>query len=195
MRLELKRLHQDLGATMVYVTHDQLEAMALADRIVVMNNGTIQQFDTPHTIYNYPVNVFVGGFVGEPPLNFLPCSVQSSNGHRHLTLSSGETIPLPRQYTQTIDASTSPELFLGIRPHLIDIAAEDSAIDGIRARVYVVEPLGESTIVTVSVGDRILKIETEAGFTRSLDEQVLLSFHPNAVLLFDAITEQALPVS
>lgn len=192
MRVELKRLHRDLGATMVYVTHDQLEAMSMADRIVVMNHGTIQQVDTPHEIYNHPVNVFVGGFVGEPPVNFLPCKPGSSNGTHELVLESGETVPLPRRYEHAVELAPHRELILGVRPHLIDISHAELESGGIRARIYVVEPLGDSTIVTVKVGERILKVETGPGFSGAIDEAVCLSFDSDAILLFDAGTEQAL---
>ena len=137
MRTEIKRLHQQLGATMVYVTHDQVEAMTMADRIVVLNHGRIEQIGTPRALYRNPVSRFVAGFIGSPTINFITCNVDQGA----LVLPSGHKLPLAGV------PLANGAVELGIRPeHLKESQSGAAAV------VELVEPLGADTLVTLRLG-------------------------------------------
>ena len=142
MRMELSKLHQQLGATMIYVTHDQVEAMTLADRIVVLNGGEVQQAGKPIELYQNPTNLFVAGFIGSPKMNFMPVKVRSADA-QSVTVGSDDladiTLPLPGG-----PRSVGEELTLGVRPHLL-VNTDTGAISG---TVDLVERLGNETIVS-----------------------------------------------
>jgi multiple sugar transport system ATP-binding protein len=143
MRMELAKLHAKLGATMIYVTHDQVEAMTMADKIVVLNQGEVQQVGTPMELYNRPANLFVAGFIGAPKMNLLPVGVVAVDG-------AGVTVAAPGMAATTLPLAGSglhvgDTVTLGIRPHLLDIDPA-GAISG---KVRLIERLGDSTIVEV----------------------------------------------
>ena len=140
MRVELKKLHQRLGTTMIYVTHDQVEAMTLADRIVVVHEGLLQQIGTPGELYDHPVNVFVAGFIGAPQMNFLT----GTAGDDGTVGGDGFRIHTGR------DSLPSAPLVLGVRPHDLEVAPADGA--AIRATVDVIEPLGWESHLHCRVG-------------------------------------------
>lgn len=139
MRIELSKLHQDLGATMIYVTHDQVEAMTLGDRIVVFNAGRVEQIGSPLELYNTPINQFVAGFLGAPSMNFIPCRA-SANG----TVSFGEALALDLGSESSIGPRLAEARTLGVRPE--DIVLSDSST-GLPARVEFVEHLGDTTVL------------------------------------------------
>ena len=144
MRTEIKRIHREVGATTVYVTHDQVEAMTLADRIVVMKDGVIQQVGTPDEVYERPANAFVAAFIGAPPMNLAPGTVRDGT----VEMEDGARVPLPR--SQTVDAVDGREVLLGIRPD--DIAPEGHGMDvtepwTAESEVTIAEPLGPETLV------------------------------------------------
>jgi len=122
MRTEIKLLHQRIHTTIVYVTHDQIEAMTLADRIAIMKDGIIQQLDTPEKVYQQPSNMFVAGFIGSPSMNFIPCKIEKEGGQHGITLSSGNgtsfKIPVESQL-QDVETYLNKEVILGIRPEQI----------------------------------------------------------------------------
>ena len=152
MRAELKTLLQSLDATTIYVTHDQIEALSMGDRIAVMNKGQIVQLGNPLEVYDNPADTFVGGFIGNPPMNFLEASV-SANGERSTATVSGGSIQLSGETA----ALAGHELLLGIRAEAIGV--ETSPADGlVRARVVVLEPLGSHNLLTVRCGDDVLKV-------------------------------------
>lgn len=188
LRVELKRVQRELGGTFIYVTHDQLEAMSMADRILVMRDGVIQQIGTPYDVFNNPASEFVAGFVGEPPMNLLPVRLQEGNSGLSLILPNGGYAQLPSRYTRMIESLRGAELKLGIRPHKIRIGAEQPAEGVIPGCVYVIEPLGDYTVVTVKVGDNTVKVEGPTGFSASPDEMVRLVFSPWECLLFNDST-------
>src|SRR5271166_1610203 len=149
MRMEIKRLHQRLGSTIVYVTHDQIEAMTLATRIAVMNQGEIQQFADPDTVYNRPANLFVARFMGAPPMNTLSARVVAENGHLTAVLGNGELhLKLPAGMSG-VEPYRDREVILGIRPECI--TEPDRRLDGdtllIDAQVDMTEPTGAETLV------------------------------------------------
>ena len=163
MRGELKLMQRELGTTMIYVTHDQLEALSMADRIAVMHEGVLQQFDTPDEIYHHPVNEWVGGFIGEPPMNFLDCVLDEQAGdlrlrHPHFEVTLGDD--QARTVRDKANGAAGVEVRLGIRPDEIDIAPAPS-VDAIKARVLVTEPLGGDMLVDVALGDNRLLVKTK----------------------------------
>ncbi|MEO5700880.1 MAG: sn-glycerol-3-phosphate ABC transporter ATP-binding protein UgpC [Casimicrobiaceae bacterium] len=155
MRLEIKKLHQKLGETIIYVTHDQVEAMTLADRIVVLQAGNLVQYDTPDGIYNRPAAQFVAGFTGSPPMNFLTCRV--GEGGRVLHLPGNVDLPVPAERMADCARYAGRELTFGIRPEHIGIATGEGAEPGqlqLPAKVVLVEPLGSDTLAVVKLGER-----------------------------------------
>ncbi len=148
MRTEIKALHQQLKTTSVYVTHDQIEAMTMADRIVVMHDGVVQQVGAPLELYDRPVNTFVAGFIGSPGMNFLPATVAREGDSLKAIFSSGESLPLLPE----LPVRHGDQVTVGLRPEHIKIAADGE----ISAEVEVVEPLGLSTQFYVQVAGQQL---------------------------------------
>jgi len=151
MRVEIKKLHQKLGNTIVYVTHDQVEAMTLADRIVVLQAGNLVQYDTPDGIYNRPAAQFVAGFTGSPPMNFLPCRV--GEGGRTLHLAGAVDLPVSARRVAECARHVGRALTFGLRPEHISAgssAEPDSA--HVEGRVMLVEPLGSDTLALIRLG-------------------------------------------
>ena len=144
MRTEIKRIQKRLGITTIFVTHDQEEALSLGDVIAVMKDGEVQQVGTSHEIYHYPVNFFVATFIGSPPLNCLPCHVQTDNGALNLA---SQAFPVASRSGRRGRRRLrhQGEIMLGIRPELIAIAPERP--DTVAARVSLIEPLGSRTII------------------------------------------------
>jgi len=159
MRTEIKKLHQRLGATIVYVTHDQIEAMTLATRIAVMRDGLLQQFDTPQAIYDHPANTFVASFMGSPAMNLIPCALQEKEGQLHATLSGPEEGALTLKIaapTQALKAQTGSSIILGLRPEAISdpLSISDAAgtAQHFSCVVDMTEPTGPDTLTVFSLG-------------------------------------------
>ncbi len=176
-RADLKRLHREVKRTTVYVTHDQVEAMSMGDRIAVMRNGVIEQCEPPMKLYNEPASRFVGGFIGSPPMNFLSGTVRGG-------AIEGDGFRVPRE---SVRADEGRELLLGIRAEQIRFADA-----GIPARVQVVEPLGANALVTVLVGSTPVKVEAPVDTPLRPDEDVHLAFDPVHIRWMDAVTGTAL---
>ncbi|MDO3434985.1 sn-glycerol-3-phosphate ABC transporter ATP-binding protein UgpC [Rhizobium sp. CBN3] len=179
MRIELARLHDQLGATMIYVTHDQVEAMTLADKIVVLRDGRIEQVGAPMELYNNPANQFVAGFIGSPAMNFIPVAPQNAGP-------SGVDVTLPGGKMLTVPAKnrTRPaeNLTLGIRPEHLSIGAE-GLVEG---EIMVVERLGGHTYVYVQIArEQLAIVETDGADSHRLHEKVRLSFNAGDCHLFD----------
>jgi len=153
MRTELKRLQRELGRTLVYVTHDQVEAMSMADRILVLREGVVQQIDTPERIYHSPANRFVATVIGSPPMNFIPATVRLDNGT--LTAAHGE-FEIGTAAPENGQLGDGDACWIGIRPE--DIRIETSGEGGLRSVVHATEPLGGETVVDIQLGDRALKV-------------------------------------
>jgi multiple sugar transport system ATP-binding protein len=151
MRVEIKKLHQQLGNTIVYVTHDQVEAMTLADRIVVLQAGNLIQYDTPDGIYNRPAAQFVAGFTGSPPMNFLPARI--GEGGRVLHLPGSVDLPVPPTRVAECAKLVGRELTFGLRPeHITTGRVGEPNVFVIDARVMLVEPLGSDTLGLIKLG-------------------------------------------
>ena len=148
MRVEMKKLHQRLGNTIIYVTHDQVEAMTLADRIVVLQSGNLIQYDTPDAIYNRPAAKFVAGFTGAPPMNFLTCRI--GEGGRTLTLQGGVEVAVPASRVDECARHVGRSLTFGLRPEHISVDPHGPA--AVPARVMLVEPLGSDTLGLLKLG-------------------------------------------
>lgn len=185
MRAYLKRLHIELGHTMIYVTHDQEEAMAMADRIAVMNDGILRQVATPEEIYHHPADIFVAGFVGEPAMNFLACTPDQGAGGPVLRAASRPELVVP---LRGVSGALPPAVTLGVRPFYIDIGSEQDAAHTLPAEIFVVEPLGDNTVVTVTVADTRMQIVAGPGFRAAARQTVWLALDPEHILLFDDAT-------
>jgi multiple sugar transport system ATP-binding protein len=180
MRAELKALLQQLGSTTIYVTHDQVEALSMGDRIAVMNAGRIVQLDSPLAVYDNPADVFVGGFVGTPPMNFLAAQI-SKDGREPVVNLSGGSFPLT---DNGATALAGRKLVLGIRAEAIVVEAAPG--EGlVQASVIVVEPLGSHNLLTVKTGEDILKVSTPPHLFPEPDSSVWLRLQPHRIRWMD----------
>jgi multiple sugar transport system ATP-binding protein len=161
MRVELSSLHAELGATMVYVTHDQVEAMTMASRIVVLNQGIIEQVGSPLELYRNPDNLFVAGFLGAPRMNFLGVTIDAVSG-RDVTVSAPGLSPLTVELAQPATLAKGVALTLGVRPEAISVVAEGSESGAVHGEVRLVEHLGRETILYVDAGS-LSTIASESG--------------------------------
>jgi len=184
MRTELKKLHNRLKATAIYVTHDQVEAMTMGDRIVVMRGGVVQQVGTPLQLYKSPANLFVAGFIGSPAMNLIPCRIVEEN--RSLSADTGDfTIPLPQALASKAQAAKQSELILGIRPEdLHEPRGGHHPSSSIRAAVNVIEPLGKEILTDITTGTHSLKALLDADTTVKHHHDIELVVNIDAIHLF-----------
>lgn len=186
-RGELKILQKQLGATMIFVTHDQVEAMTMADRIAVMNNGVIEQFGSTDEIYQQPANMFVAGFIGTPSMNLIECSLVE-NGRVISLAFNTNTLPIPSSIGKVlIEKLKISDVVFGIRPEDITIY-EKSKPNFYKTKVYVVEPLGNEKLVTIEIGNTHLKVRTGLDFNQEIGENVWVDFDWNRAYFFDKKT-------
>jgi multiple sugar transport system ATP-binding protein len=206
MRAELKRLQNDIGATTVYVTHDQLEAMSMGDRIAVMSQGVLQQMGTPGEVYDHPKNLFVAGFIGSPAMNFLPCrltadgtalqlAVPQSSAELPVGVNNGQT-PVVLPLTETTrkrlaEHNITGDLVLGVRAEDIALSRADQP-EFLPAEVYVVEPLGSENIIDLRLAGHVLKARTAPTFTAGIGDPMWARIDQDRMHLFDATTTEAL---
>jgi multiple sugar transport system ATP-binding protein len=177
MRAEIKSLHRRLATTTVYVTHDQVEAMTMADRIVVMNGGNIEQIGKPLELYDNPQSIFVAEFIGSPAMNLLRGRFDSTDGRAVFRLNDGIVLPLP----VNASASQGTEAVYGIRPEYFTMGTPD---DGVPAKVVVVEPLGPETQVTAKIGDKTVVSVFRERLTIEPDDAIWLKPNADRVCLF-----------
>ena len=181
MRAELKHLQHELEITTVYVTHDQIEAMTLADRIAVMNDGVLRQLGTPKVIYNDPENLFVAGFIGSPAMNFLRGDLADGKF-------TGSGIDVPG-----VGNGSHRRIILGVRPE--DLTIVDNADEAhFSVPIFSVELTGEATLVTLRVQEEIIAVRADKDFAGEIDDAVHVSVNPKKTFLFDSDTEQRLRV-
>lgn len=152
MRTEISRLHKKLKTTMIYVTHDQIEAMSMGDRIVVMHKGMVQQMDTPLTIYNKPANRFVAGFIGSPTMNFFEGTIVNEGGLTFKQEQSGVKFPIHQQYSTRVSPYLNQPVALGIRPEHITAKQNGEFFHRVPAYVEVTEPVGNEIFVYFKLG-------------------------------------------
>jgi ABC-type sugar transport system ATPase subunit len=197
MRGELKRLQKDLGRTTIYVTHDQLEAMAMADRVAVMRLGVLQQFSTPDDLYNNPVNMYVAGFIGDPPINFLSGRLgpTGKNGSVGL-LGEGFTVPLSPELVNIINAHKhGEEIVVGVRPEHIRVHTSQPQGLSVASEVYISEPLGAEVIVNATLGKQIVKARTPSFTKVEVGQKIWLTFEERFIHVFDKETEKSLRIN
>ena len=191
MRTEIKLMHQRLKTTTVYVTHDQIEAMTLGDKVAVMKDGIVQQFGTPKEIYNDPANLFVASFIGSPPMNFIPLRLSKRGGGWSALLESGQDrceLPVNAAPGESLEGR---DVILGIRPEQICVGAA-SELPSLRAEVQVVEPTGPDTMVFVTLNQTKVCCRLAPDAAPNPGETLTLQFEPGKVLLFDAQTGERL---
>ncbi|HEC36524.1 MAG TPA: ABC transporter ATP-binding protein, partial [Anaerolineae bacterium] len=190
MRAELKRLLREVKATTVYVTHDQVEALSLGDRIAVMRDGQILQYDTPLNVYDKPANLFIGGFIGNPPMNFLEGRVREEDGQIVVQVGGGRLRPSPE--AQALLRRLEDRLALvGIRAENID-TLHAPADDTLPAEVLVVEPLGSHNMITMQVGSERIKVNTDADFEARPGQTLWLRLNTDKIRWIDKTSGQAL---
>jgi len=191
MRDELKRLHKELGHTTIYVTHDQSEAMALADFIAVMDRGVLQQVGKPEEIFNAPVNTFVASFVGNIPTNLIELTVSRRDDIVELVQRGKLRLPIPLRYQRSVSAGLPESVLLGVRPHSLQVVPEDDSAGILPAKVLIVEPLGDVVLVTADVDGATLRVETAE---RNLQpgQHIRIAVDMESALLFDAGTKCAI---
>ena len=196
MRAEIKRLHMRQGSTSIYVTHDQVEAMSLADRIVIMHEGVLQQVGSPMEVYADPANLFVAQFVGSPVMNVAPVSISEDAGQARVTLDgAGQGFAFPNELLARLPAgkAANGKLALGIRPEGVTVAREPR--DGfLPVQVHIVEPLGSYDIVDLKVGSQMLRARTSSGLVAPSDERVLARIDPAQAHFFDTASGNSLGV-
>ncbi len=185
-RAEIKRLQKELGITTIFVTHDQVEAMTMADRIAVLNQGVLQQFDTPEALYTRPANLFVAEFIGSPPMNFLEGSLAVHGSALRLT-GPGWHVTLSEGLRSCAEAIRDRDrLILGVRPEHVRLASPEEG--ELRAEVYVIEPLGRGVLVNLRVGSLRLRALVPPSFPWKVGDIVSLHFDPAHLYLFDPHT-------
>ena len=189
-RAEIKRLHKRLKVTSIYVTHDQIEAMTLADRIVVMNDGRIEQIGTPMELFNNPVNTFVAGFIGSPPMNQLNAIVNDVDG-RLVAKVGNSLITLPK--IKALANSSNREVIVGIRPEHVLLQASATS-SPIAIELELVETLGSEALLHTQIAKTpfVVKAETRFGDVSHLDKVTTLHIEPDLIKVFDADTGMAL---
>jgi len=187
MRAELSKLHDSLQTTIIYVTHDQVEAMTMGTKIVVMKDGLIQQIGTPLGVYNFPVNIFVAGFIGSPMMNFIPCRVLSKDG-RLMVDAEAFHFPIPEKKAPYYQSLAGSEAFWGIRPNDIYnrlYAPEHLKENVIRAVVNLIEPLGSEINLNVTAGKHNLVAMVDTQTTVRRHQEIELAIDLNKMHLFE----------
>ncbi|HEV2100001.1 MAG TPA: sn-glycerol-3-phosphate ABC transporter ATP-binding protein UgpC [Stellaceae bacterium] len=189
MRVELKKLHDRLGTTAIYVTHDQVEAMTLGDRVVVMRDGLVQQVGEPLELYNEPANRFVAGFLGSPAMNFATVTVREADGALWAE-DDGIRIKVPGQTAGRLRHHTGQRITMGIRPEDLHVASEADPVEfGFDAAVEVVEKLGSEILLDVAVGHNMMVASVEPGVRVAVHEKLRLALNPERLHFFDSETE------
>ena len=193
MRTELKHLQHQFQQTMVYVTHDQIEAMSLADRIAVMNLGVLQQYGSPAEVYNQPRNTFVANFMGSPSMNLLPCTALETSGAPALSFGEVGTLPLAEDdaLLRRLRTAKAPSLVFGARPEDMEITTSDRE-SALPATVTFVEPIGPRTVVHLDVGGKTIKVAKEKRFPIGIGSRVNVVPPRGKCHLFDAESGAAL---
>ena len=185
MRTELKHIHEQAGATSIYVTHDQSEAMGMADRIMVMKKGQGSQLGTPQEIYFHPINRFVAGFIGTPPMNMLSVEVQEEDGRLSI-VSPYFTVAIPPELEEPLRKHGKSRAILGVRPEDLIISPNN---DDFQAEVFVVEPQGAQQIVSFKLGEGLIfKSVVDATLSVKPGQPVYLKFNHARIHLFDQET-------
>jgi multiple sugar transport system ATP-binding protein len=187
MRTEMKKLHKRVATTMIYVTHDQVEAMTLADRVVVMCEGRVEQIGTPETIYNEPASTFVAAFIGAPTMNLVPARLESKDGERRVLLGPDASFAVPAETTAGRDW-LGRELIFGLRPEHLGWVAANPGPESFEAVASVVEPLGADTLVFFEISGIEMVARVPPDAVRSAGDRLRLRPDLRRMHLFDPAT-------
>ncbi len=194
MRAEIKRLHLEQGSTTIYVTHDQVEAMSLADRIVIMHEGVLQQVGSPEEVYARPQNLFVAQFVGSPVMNVAPATVRQEGGAVSVAVDEGaQGFAFPGELISKLNGHAAGGLALGIRPEGV-LVSREARPGYLPVEAHIIEPLGSHDIVDLKVGNGMLRARTKAGFVPRAGEKVHARIDPSQAHFFDAASGRSLGV-
>jgi multiple sugar transport system ATP-binding protein len=192
LRVEIKRLHQRLGNTMIYVTHDQIEALTLADRVAVMRGGVIQQLDAPQVIYNEPNNLYVAGFIGSPTMNFIKGEIGGTAAAPFIAIGKGKVAL--KDYAAKSKLVVGQKIVFGARPEHLRINAGNEAglSDAFDATVDLIEPMGADSLVWLKLGEQILSARIESSKIYEPGEKIKVRFRVGLASVFDADTTDRL---
>jgi multiple sugar transport system ATP-binding protein len=195
MRSEIKRLHQEIGTTMIYVTHDQIEAMTLADRIVLLREGQIEQQGTPLDLFERPATRFVAGFLGSPKMNFVPANLVGSADGIGLKLKDGKSLALPAGSRSRYGAAVGSEVIVGIRPEHMARARDGQPANGhvrLDTAVELIQPTGSRTYITFSLGETSVMAEVEPHDVQKPGEPIAIDLDLNRAVLIDPQTSRVI---
>jgi ABC-type sugar transport system ATPase subunit len=186
-RAEIKRLQKELGITTILVTHDQVEALSMADRVAVMHQGVLQQYTTPEELYNHPKNLFVASFIGDPPINLLPVHYRRERKQARLLLPNGQgALAIPEELARRLEAqgiTEAEELTLGVRPDDVQLSEEETP-EGFPAAVYLAETLGGEVLVHFRLGEIPIRVLVPQGFRVQVGQHFWLVPDPEKLHLF-----------
>jgi multiple sugar transport system ATP-binding protein len=192
MRAELKHLQEQLNATVIYVTHDQLEAMTMSDKVAIMNHGVLQQYASAHDVFHKPANSFVAGFMGSPPMNLLPAEIVQENGTCHLSGDGFMVRPASERLQSTLRGAPNKKIIMGVRHTGLPLAT-GSSNGSIPGSVYTVEPTGDISFVYVMVGNQMVISSTpNVAYAAKVGDAVALRVDEDALHLFDAVSTATL---
>lgn len=191
MRAELKKLQKEVGITTIYVTHDQVEAMTMGDKVAILNEGILQQVGTPNRIYFQPSNVFVAGFIGTPPTNFFECNLIKEAPP---VLDAGEfKYPVPEHLHKVLSEWSANSFVIGVRPQDVIVYKDTNRKKSlVRAQLYVIEPLGDKQILDLKVGDYLVKALVSPDFEAEVENPLWIEFPADKIHVFDKKTGKAI---
>lgn len=191
MRTELKVIQREIGQTMVYVTHDQIEAMSMADYIAIMYEGRLQQYGTPDDVYLRPVNLFVARFIGSPGMNFISGEYVVDNGSAALITDDSLSIELDDRTRHMAEQSSSKRIVLGVRPEHLEVVDDGNAKQPLHliTKLFAIEPLGSKTILHGRVGEQIIQAQVKPTYRAMVGQEPTLRTKPDRSYIFDGATE------
>jgi multiple sugar transport system ATP-binding protein len=192
MRTEIKLLHQRINTTIVYVTHDQIEAMTLADRIAIMKDGIVQQLGSPQEVYDNPANMFVAGFIGSPSMNFIPCRVKKESDHVMIELTTetqNHAIPIKSSLCN-LDQYIGKEVTMGVRPEKITHRDTGPHLIDLSCKVDVIEPTGPDTLVFVMINGKEVTCRVHPQESKKPGEEMTMSLDMSKAIFFDPASEK-----
>jgi multiple sugar transport system ATP-binding protein len=192
MRTELKLIQREIGQTMIYVTHDQIEAMSMADKIAVMSRAELQQYGTPDEVYLRPCNLFVARFIGSPSMNVIAGRYAVDGDLGYVEMKSGACIALDVASRARIERSGVRDVILGMRPEHLTMSAGHDDVLAMQATVYAVEPLGAKTVMHCQFEGQLLQVLVKSTAQMTVGDARRLSIPPDRLYLFDANTEKAI---
>jgi multiple sugar transport system ATP-binding protein len=190
-RSELKRLKAQLKVTTIFVTHDQAEAMSMADKIAIMNAGELVQYDEPYVIYSKPATIFVASFTGSPPMNLMKAKISDSSAGTYLD-TGGFKYKLTDAMAKAVKSGGASDVTLGVRPEDFLLSISKTADSIFEAEVYVVEPLGANTVVDLKIGSEIYKASASGTFRAQMGQKIWVGFPAESVHIFDTTSGNAI---